>query len=76
MDNDNESGEPRERVTLILREKRFEVEKQKLIDKSHYFAALLSTNYIEYGQTEHVINYDISATLLQVSQSQLILVSV
>ncbi|XP_024879211.1 uncharacterized protein LOC112459378, partial [Temnothorax curvispinosus] len=63
--NSNKSGIPRETVTLILKEERFEVEKQKLIDKSHYFAALLSANFLEYGQTEHVINYDISSILLQ-----------
>ncbi|XP_071642526.1 uncharacterized protein [Temnothorax longispinosus] len=63
--NSNESGKPRETVTLILKEERFEVDKQKLIDKSQYFAALLSTNFLEYGQTEHVINYDISSIVLQ-----------
>ncbi|XP_071641849.1 uncharacterized protein [Temnothorax longispinosus] len=59
------SGKPRETVTLVLKEERFEVEKQKLIDKSQYFAALLSANFIEYGQTEHIVNYDISSILLQ-----------
>ncbi|XP_071569208.1 kelch-like protein 8 [Temnothorax nylanderi] len=63
--NSNESGKPRETLTLILKEERFKVEKQKLIDKSQYFAALWSTNFLEYGQTEHVINYDISSILLQ-----------
>ncbi|XP_071569210.1 uncharacterized protein [Temnothorax nylanderi] len=63
--NSNESGKPRETLTLILKEERFKVEKQKLIDKSQYFAALWSMNFIEYGQTEHVINYDISSILLQ-----------
>ncbi|XP_071641993.1 uncharacterized protein [Temnothorax longispinosus] len=59
------SGKPRETVTLVLKEERFEVEKQKLIDKSQYFAALLSANFLEYGQTEHIVNYDISSILLQ-----------
>ncbi|XP_071642602.1 kelch-like protein 38 [Temnothorax longispinosus] len=63
--NSNESGKPRETVTLILKEERFEVEKQKLIDKSQYFAALLFANFLEYKQTEHVINYDISPISLQ-----------
>ncbi|XP_071652517.1 uncharacterized protein [Temnothorax longispinosus] len=52
-------------VTLILKEERFEVEKQKLIDKSHYFANLLSANFQDYTKTKHVINYDISSILLQ-----------
>ncbi|XP_024890700.1 uncharacterized protein LOC112466697, partial [Temnothorax curvispinosus] len=63
--NSNERGKPRDTVTLILKEERFEVDKQKLIDKNQYFAALLSTNFLEYGQTEHVINYDISSIVLQ-----------
>ncbi|XP_071569157.1 uncharacterized protein [Temnothorax nylanderi] len=63
--NSNDGRIPRETVTLALKEERFEVEKQKLIDKSQYFAALLSANYLEYGQTDHVINYDISLILLQ-----------
>ncbi|XP_024880208.1 uncharacterized protein LOC112460024, partial [Temnothorax curvispinosus] len=63
--NGNDGGKPRETVTLVLKKERFEVDKQKLIDKSQYFAALLSANYLEYGQTDHVINYDISLILLQ-----------
>lgn len=64
---EDENGMPRETITLILKDERFVVEKEKLINKSLYFAALLSTNYLEYGQIEHVINYDISLGLLQVS---------
>ncbi|KAG5337683.1 KBTBC protein, partial [Acromyrmex charruanus] len=63
MENKNE--ELRETVTLILKAERFEVEKQKLISKSQYFAALLSANYLECNQTEHIINYDISQISLQ-----------
>ena len=65
MENKNE--ELRETVTLILKAERFEVEKQKLISKSQYFAALLSANYSECNQTEHIINYDIAQLSLQVS---------
>ncbi|XP_071641632.1 uncharacterized protein [Temnothorax longispinosus] len=63
--NSNDGGKPRETVILVLKEERFEVEKQKLIDKSQYFDALLSMNYLEYGQTEHIINYDISPIVLK-----------
>ncbi|KAG5307316.1 KBTBC protein, partial [Acromyrmex insinuator] len=63
MENKNE--ELRETVTLILKAERFEVEKQKLMSKSQYFAALLSANYLECNQTEHIINYDISQISLQ-----------
>ncbi|EGI66717.1 Kelch domain-containing protein 6 [Acromyrmex echinatior] len=63
MENKNE--ELRETVILILKAERFEVEKQKLISKSQYFAALLSANYLECNQTEHIINYDISQISLQ-----------
>lgn len=65
MEDNNERENPL--ITLILKEQRFEVEKQKLIDKSQYFAALLSPKYREYGQTEHIINYDYSPILLQVN---------
>ncbi|XP_012532998.1 uncharacterized protein LOC105834793 [Monomorium pharaonis] len=54
-----------ETVTLVLKGKRFEVEKQKLTDKSQYFAALLSANYRDHLQTEHIINFDISLISLQ-----------
>ncbi|XP_024877245.1 uncharacterized protein LOC112458065, partial [Temnothorax curvispinosus] len=39
-------------------QKRFKVQKQKLMDKSLYFAALWSADYREHDQTEHTINYD------------------
>ncbi|KYQ47255.1 hypothetical protein ALC60_13740 [Trachymyrmex zeteki] len=63
MENKNE--ESCETVTLILKAERFEVEKQKLTSKSLYFTALLSANYSECNQTEHIINYDISQISLQ-----------
>ncbi|XP_018364643.1 PREDICTED: uncharacterized protein LOC108762232 [Trachymyrmex cornetzi] len=59
MENKSQEIEkPRDTVILILKENRFEVEKQKLIGKSQYFAALLSEKYSEYRQTEHIIKYD------------------
>jgi len=68
MANNNEKNEKLHKtVTLILKKKQFEVEKQKLISKSQYFAVLLSKNYIEHRQTEHMINYDIPLISLQVS---------
>jgi len=68
MKNESEENEKLpETVTLIFKEERFKVEKQKLISKSQYFAVLLSKNYIEHRQTEHIINYDIPPILLQVS---------
>jgi len=66
-DNSEENEKLFETVTLILKKERFEVEKQKLISKSQYFAVLLSENYVEYRQTEHIINYDIPPISLQVS---------
>ncbi|XP_020280898.1 uncharacterized protein LOC109853324 isoform X2 [Pseudomyrmex gracilis] len=60
MENQNDKvEEQREIVTLILKTKEFKIDKQKLIDKSRYFAALLSASYIEFGRQEHVINYEI-----------------
>ncbi|XP_071569221.1 uncharacterized protein [Temnothorax nylanderi] len=63
--NSNKRRKLSETVTLVLKEERFEVQKQKLMDKSLYFAALWSADYREYNQTEHTINYDISSILLQ-----------
>ncbi|KYN31567.1 hypothetical protein ALC56_14065 [Trachymyrmex septentrionalis] len=58
MENKSQEIEkPRDTVILILKKKRFEVDKQKLISKSQYFAALLSENYLEYRQKEHIIEY-------------------
>jgi len=53
-----EIDKSRDTVILILKENRFEVEKQKLISKSQYFAALLSENYLDYRQTEYIIKYE------------------
>ncbi|KYN15702.1 hypothetical protein ALC57_11998 [Trachymyrmex cornetzi] len=59
MENKSQKIEkPRDTVILILKENRFEVEKQKLISKSQYFAALLSEKYLEYGLTECIIKYE------------------
>lgn len=63
----DESEKSCKTATLILKTKRFEVEKQKLMNKSQYFAALLSANYLEYNQKEHIINYNISPNILQVT---------
>ncbi|XP_067213861.1 uncharacterized protein [Linepithema humile] len=60
MENQNDkSMERREIVKLVLKTKFFEVDKQKLINNSRYFAALLSANYMEFHQSEHIINYEI-----------------
>jgi len=65
--NSEENEKPPETVTLILKKDRFEVEKQKLISNSQYFTVLLSENYADYRQTEHMINYDIPSISLRVS---------
>lgn len=60
MENQNDRAEEqREIVTLILKTKEFKIDKQKLTDKSRYFAALLSASYIEFGRQKHIINYEI-----------------
>jgi len=70
MENKSQEIEkPRDTVILILKKKRFEVDKQKLISKSQYFAALLSENYLEYRQKEHIIEYyNILSISFQVSK--------
>lgn len=68
MENQNDRSVERcEIVTLILKTKLFEVDKQKLIEKSRYFAALLSANYMDFHQSEHIINYEIPFILFEVS---------
>jgi hypothetical protein len=62
-----ESENPHETVILVFNEERFEVKKQNLIDKSHYFSARLSGNYRDHLQTELVIDFDIPLISLQVS---------
>ncbi|KYM93534.1 PREDICTED: uncharacterized protein LOC108782101 [Cyphomyrmex costatus] len=61
----NKNEELSETVTLLLKTERFAVDKQKLISKSQYFAALMSANFSEYNQVEHIVNYDISQISLQ-----------
>ncbi|KYQ52749.1 hypothetical protein ALC60_08164 [Trachymyrmex zeteki] len=55
-----------ETIILILKEDQFLVDKQILISKSQYFAALLSENFLEHRQRVHVIEYDISWISMQV----------
>lgn len=54
-------------VALILQNSSLLVDRKQLIDKSQYFASLLSENYIDHLQQEHVINYDIPISTLKVS---------
>ncbi|XP_018307135.1 uncharacterized protein [Mycetomoellerius zeteki] len=54
-----------ETIILILKEDQFLVDKQILISKSQYFAALLSENFLEHRQRVHVIEYDISWISMQ-----------
>ncbi|KAK2588752.1 hypothetical protein KPH14_001636 [Odynerus spinipes] len=54
-----------ELITLIFEKNRFEVDKKKLISKSRYFECLLSHNFSDSQNKEHVINYDITISTLQ-----------
>jgi len=66
--HDDENKEERcQIVILILENRRFKVNRQKLIEKSHYFAALLSPNYKEYHKSEYKINYTIPLEIFKVS---------
>lgn len=55
-----------EYLTLILKENRLKVNKEKLASKSCYFASLFSHNFNDSHNKEHVINYDIALYTLQV----------
>ncbi|KAF7393986.1 hypothetical protein HZH68_010805 [Vespula germanica] len=52
-------------ITLILENNRFEVDKKRLINKSHYFHCLFSPNFYDSQNKEHIINYDITSSMLQ-----------
>jgi len=54
-------------VRLIFKNQRFKVNKQKLIQKSKYFAALFSPNFKEYYQSEHKIHVEFPLKAIQVS---------
>lgn len=63
MENQNKNSS----VALILEDSRLIVNRKQLINKSQYFASLLSENYIDHLQQEHVINYNIPVSTLKVS---------
>lgn len=54
-------------ITLILGNVPFKVDKKKLINKSHYFDCLFSPNFYDSRNKEHIINYDIGLSTLQVN---------
>lgn len=55
-----------ENIILILGKDSIEVNKEKLANKSHYFASLFSHNFSDSHEKEHVINYNIDLSTLQV----------
>ncbi|XP_060818137.1 uncharacterized protein LOC132908276 [Bombus pascuorum] len=54
-----------EYITLILKQKHVQVNKQKLASRSRYFASLFSHNFNDSHNQEHVINYNIAEYTLQ-----------
>ncbi|KAL2714309.1 uncharacterized protein V1478_016866 [Vespula squamosa] len=54
-----------ETIILILKNDRFEVDKKRLINKSHYFHCLFSPNFYDSQNKEHIINYDITSSTLE-----------
>lgn len=52
-------------ITLIFQQNRYKVDKKKLVSKSRYFECLLSHNFSDSQNKEHVINYDITLSTLQ-----------
>jgi len=65
--HDDENQEQPRTVTLIFQNQRFEVDKQKLIQRSEYFAALFSPKFKEFHQTEHKIHVEYPLAVFQVS---------
>ncbi|XP_031832374.1 uncharacterized protein LOC116426879 isoform X2 [Nomia melanderi] len=54
-----------ENLMLILGENCVEVSKEKLANKSRYFASLFSHNFADSHNKQHIINYDIALSTLQ-----------
>lgn len=54
-----------EYLTLVLKQKHIQVNRQKLASKSRYFASLFSHNFNDSHNKEHVINYNIAQYTLQ-----------
>ncbi|XP_014607627.1 PREDICTED: uncharacterized protein LOC106788675 isoform X2 [Polistes canadensis] len=52
-------------ITLVLQDNRFEVDKTKLINKSHYFECLFSPHFYNTPKKEHIINYNIDLFTFQ-----------
>ncbi|KAI4498911.1 hypothetical protein M0802_006086 [Mischocyttarus mexicanus] len=53
------------KITLVLEDNRYEVDKTMLINKSHYFECLFSPNFNNTSNKEHIINYSIDPFTLQ-----------
>jgi len=65
--DDENQEQPCRTATLIFQNQRFEVDKQKLIQRSEYFAALFSPNFKEYHQSKHEIHIEYPLEVFQVS---------
>ncbi|XP_043493130.1 uncharacterized protein LOC122518326 isoform X2 [Polistes fuscatus] len=52
-------------ITLVLQDNRFEVDKTRLINKSHYFECLFSPHFYNTPKKEHIINYNIDLFTFQ-----------
>lgn len=52
-------------MCLILKGKRFEVNKEKVASKSRYFESLFSDNFNDFRKKEHIIHYDIDLATLE-----------
>ena len=54
------------RITLILGESRFYVDKRRLAEKSRYFESLFSHNFSDSKDNEQTVNYKVDPSVLQV----------
>ncbi|XP_003425994.1 uncharacterized protein LOC100679168 [Nasonia vitripennis] len=55
----------RARITLLLGDNRFHVDKKRIADKSRYFESLFSHNFSDSKDNEQTVNYKVAPSVLQ-----------
>jgi hypothetical protein len=56
----------RTRITLILGDIRFHVDKKRIIERSRYFESLFNHNFSDSKDNEQTVNYEVAPSVLQV----------
>lgn len=56
----------KEKITLILEDNQFVVDKSRVVEKSRYFESLFSHNFSDSNNHEQLVNYKVTPSVLQV----------